>query len=165
MKIRRSTLIENEKIEIQMTPMIDIVFQLLVFFIMTFRIGAMEGDFNIKMPLAAESGAPDTSQIPPMKLHLNADGAGELQLPFVLNDQAFESWASLTNYIGDLIGDDRGPGSVQESAEVEIHADYNLRYEYVVQAMDSISGRIDPSTGGIIKLIEKIKFAPQTSGG
>jgi len=165
MKIRHSRLISNEKIEIQMTPMIDIVFQLLVFFIMTFRIGAMEGDFNIKMPLAAESGAPDTSQIPPMKLYLTADSAGELQYPFVLNEQSFDSWSALTAYMGDIIGSDRGPGSVQDSAEVEIHADYNLRYEHVVSAMDSISGRIDPSTGAIIKLIEKIKFAPQASGG
>jgi biopolymer transport protein ExbD len=165
MKIRHSTLIGDEKIEIQMTPMIDIVFQLLVFFIMTFRIGAMEGDFNIKMPLAAEAGAPDTSQIPPLKLQLSADANGELQLPFVLNDQGFESWPALTAYIADLVGDERGPGSVQESAEVELHADYHLRYEYVVQAMDAVSGRIDPATGAIIKLIEKIKFAPQTSGG
>lgn len=164
MKIRHSTLLGDEKIEIQMTPMIDIVFQLLVFFIMTFRIGAMEGDFNIKMPLATESGAPDTSQIPPMKLYLTADAGGELQYPFILNDQSFDSWPALTTYIGELIGSERGPGSVQDSAEVEIHADYNLRYEHVVSAMDSISGRIDPSTGAIIKLIEKIKFAPQASG-
>ena len=34
---------EGEKIELQMTPMIDIVFQLLVFFIMTFKIVSMEG--------------------------------------------------------------------------------------------------------------------------
>ena len=49
-----------QKIELQMTPMIDIVFQLLVFFVMTFKIAAMEGDFNIKMPAAAPSqGMPD----------------------------------------------------------------------------------------------------------
>ena len=41
---------KNEKIELQMTPMIDIVFQLLVFFIMTFNVVAQEGDFNIRMP-------------------------------------------------------------------------------------------------------------------
>ena len=46
----------DEKIELQMTPMIDIVFQLLIFFIMTFKIVAQEGDFNIKMPLASSAG-------------------------------------------------------------------------------------------------------------
>lgn len=53
-----------------MTPMIDIVFQLLVFFIMTFKIVSQEGDFHIKMPVAnlaprpsddLQSNCPDTS--------------------------------------------------------------------------------------------------------
>ncbi|MEC9149539.1 MAG: biopolymer transporter ExbD, partial [Planctomycetota bacterium] len=37
MKIRKIGTAE-EKIELQMTPMIDIVFQLLVFFVMTFKV-------------------------------------------------------------------------------------------------------------------------------
>ena len=65
---------EEDKIELQMTPMIDIVFQLLVFFIMTFKIVAQEGDFNIKMPLAApNAGTADDSLLPPLKLRLLAD--------------------------------------------------------------------------------------------
>ena len=52
MKIRHTTSSGQDKIELQMTPMIDIVFQLLVFFIMTFKIVSQEGDFNVKMPLA-----------------------------------------------------------------------------------------------------------------
>ena len=43
---------EPDEIKLNMTAMIDIVFQLLVFFIMTFKVVAMEGDFNIRMPLA-----------------------------------------------------------------------------------------------------------------
>ena len=64
MKFRHRN-IDEEKIELQMTPMIDIVFQLLVFFIMSFKIVAQEGDFNIKMPLAApNAGTPDDSLLP-----------------------------------------------------------------------------------------------------
>ena len=37
-------------VAIDMTPMIDIVFQLLVFFILTLQITAVEGDFNVRMP-------------------------------------------------------------------------------------------------------------------
>ena len=44
---------ENEEIKLAMTPMIDIVFQLLVFFIMTYQVTTMEGDYNIRMPSAA----------------------------------------------------------------------------------------------------------------
>ncbi len=53
---------QNEEIKLQMTPMIDIVFQLLVFFIMTYKVTALEGDFNIRMPSAADTQTitPDT---------------------------------------------------------------------------------------------------------
>ncbi len=42
-----------DKVEMQMTPMIDIVFQLNIFFLFTFKIVLPEGDFNIRMPSAA----------------------------------------------------------------------------------------------------------------
>ena len=44
----------RSRLQMNMTPMIDVVFQLLVFFIMTFKIVALEGDFNVRMPLASE---------------------------------------------------------------------------------------------------------------
>ena len=58
MRVRNVQRRAGEEIELQMTPMIDIVFQLLIFFIMTFKIIAPEGDFNIKMPLSAPSDGP-----------------------------------------------------------------------------------------------------------
>ena len=47
----RNTNKEVEKIEPQMAPMIDIVFQLLIFFMLTLKIVEPEGDFSINMPL------------------------------------------------------------------------------------------------------------------
>lgn len=46
---------EAEKIEPQMAPMIDVVFQLLIFFMLTLKIIEPEGDFPINMP----QGRPD----------------------------------------------------------------------------------------------------------
>lgn len=49
-----------DKVLIDMTPLIDIVFQLLTFFVMTLKVASLEGDFNIKMPLAnGNEAAPD----------------------------------------------------------------------------------------------------------
>ncbi len=164
MKIRHMSSTADDGVQLQMTPMIDIVFQLLVFFIMSFKIVAQEGDFNIKMPLAAAGGAPDESLALPLKLYLTADSRGELQLPFVLNEQQFDTFPALTAYVAGYIGNERGPGSVQETAEVELHCDYNLRYEFVVNAIDAVSGEVDPQTGRVNELVQKIKFAPQTEG-
>ena len=44
MKIRRPS--TDGSVKIDMTPMIDVVFQLLAFFLMTFKVAAVEGDFQ-----------------------------------------------------------------------------------------------------------------------
>lgn len=152
---------QSDKIELQMTPMIDIVFQLLVFFIMTFKIVAAEGDFNIKMPIGApREGLPDPNQLPPMKLRLRADSNGEL-VQMQLNQKGFkrEDWGALRGYIIGVLGDDRGPMSIQDSAEVELDCDYNLHYEHVIDAITAVSGYRDDNDK-IVKLVEKIKFSP-----
>jgi len=156
MKVRNAR--EAEKIEIPMTPMIDIVFQLLIFFIMTFKIVSLEGDFNIKMPASAPSqGAPDEDQLPPMKLRLTAGEGGGLS-GITLNDRQFTGLDELHVYIMDLVGSDES-GEGLEGAEVELDCDYGLRYENVVAAITAVSGEIDDD-GSIIKLVEKIKFTP-----
>ena len=158
MKIRKGT---ELKAEMQMTPMIDIVFQLLTFFLFTFRIGGAEGDFNIKMPLGAASGLPDDiNKLPPMKIRLQADPTTGRLARITLNDKSFGTdFDSLRNYIIGVVGDAQGPGSIRESAEVELDCDYNLRYEYVIYAVTAVSGYVSPD-GQIVRLIEKLRFSP-----
>ena len=167
MKVRHTTSSGQDKIELQMTPMIDIVFQLLVFFIMTFKIVSQEGDFNIKMPLDAPStGTIDDLQMPPMRIRLTADETGKLSGVF-LNDRGLSyaegariPMVSLREEIVAIIGDDRGPGSYQEQAEVQLDCDYRLNYAHVIEAITAVSGFIDPNSGAVVKLVEKINLAP-----
>jgi biopolymer transport protein ExbD len=159
MSLRIASRNKDAKVEIPMTPMIDIVFQLLVFFIFTMKVGGQEGDFNIKMPVAAPRvGLPDESLLP-MKIYLRAGPGGELA-QVSLNDINFGvSLDALHQKILSLVGDARGPGSVQETAEVELECDYNLRYEYVMKCITAVSGYVD-AHGNIVKLVEKLKFSP-----
>lgn len=154
MKIKRTS--GDAKIPIDMTPMIDIVFQLLTFFIMTLKIVAQEGDFNIKMPLAAPRAGTPENQIPPIKLRLVAGVDGSCQ-DIIMNDRSFGAggWLALHQEIAALVGD----GSLDSTAEVELDCDYNLKYENVIRAITAVSGDRQPN-GDILKLIEKIKFAP-----
>ncbi|HPM84268.1 MAG TPA: biopolymer transporter ExbD [Candidatus Anammoximicrobium sp.] len=150
------------KVEMQMTPMIDIVFQLLTFFIMSFKIVAAEGDFDIKMPLAAKSEGLPPDTLPPMKVRLTATTGGQLN-KIRLNDNDFGlSFDGLHNYIISVIGDERGPGSVQATAEVELDCDPQLHYQYVIKAITAVSGYTD-ADGNIVKLVEKIRFTPPKS--
>ena len=161
MKVRRHRGAGEEKIELQMTPMIDIVFQLLVFFIMTFKIVAQEGDFNIKMPISApREGLPPEDQLPPMRLRLQADADGHLA-SIHLNEKAFGTrFNALRNHIISIVGEDTGPLSIRKSAEIEIDADYHLRYANIIKAITAISGFKNPDDQEIVKMIEKIKFSP-----
>ena len=69
----------RDKFELQMTPMIDVVFLLLIFFMLTFKITIPEGNFNINMPLTAPTaGLPDQNFRPEIKVRLIADPAGTL---------------------------------------------------------------------------------------
>src|SRR5437868_5906032 len=77
MKVRNNSGGPPEKIPIDMTPMIDIVFQLMAFFIMTLKVVQHEGDFNIKMPLAAMGGPPPIG-LPPIQVRLVAASDGRL---------------------------------------------------------------------------------------
>ena len=155
MKIRYRR--NDEKTELSMTSMIDIVFLLLVFFVMTFKISAQEGDFNVKMPLQGNGSPIDNTQLP-LKLRLISDGAGNLS-EIVLNEsRSFGTdWDSLHNNIMQLVGDDSGP-SEDEGPEVEIDLDYDLHYVHVIAAITAVTGHRQGDD--IIKLVERIKFAP-----
>ena len=158
MKIRKSAASGNDKVEMQMTPMIDIVFQLLTFFVMSFKIATQEGDFNIKMPLAAAASSVAVEPIPPIKVKLIADAQGALA-GIRMGERGLARFSDLNNEIMRLVGGSAGPSTEESPYEVEIDADYNLRYENVVAAITAVSGYVDKD-GHIIKLVEKLKFAP-----
>jgi len=166
MKVRNTQRHGDEKVEIQMTPMIDIVFQLLVFFIMTFKIVSPEGDFNIKMPILAPSqGEPDPNQMPPIKVRLRAGPDGKLA-GAAMNNRPLDisqNFRDLQQQIREIVGDDRGPGSIAAETEVALDCDYQLRFEYVIDTITAVSGYID-ERGNIIKVIEKIRFDAPRGG-
>ncbi|MCA8997943.1 MAG: biopolymer transporter ExbD [Planctomycetaceae bacterium] len=159
MKIRRHE--TDSKIEMQMSAMIDIVFQLLIFFMLTLKIIAPEGDFNINMPLGAV--APSDDQPPPpldlkVKIEANPDGSLK-QLYFGsrgLGNEFPGSFDRLNNEIAQVAGG--GQGGFSDDLEVELIPDYNLHYRYIVKAISACRGRMIGDRQ--VTYIEKIKFAP-----
>ncbi|MCU0958825.1 MAG: biopolymer transporter ExbD [Pirellulaceae bacterium] len=162
MKFRHVGSQEERKIELQMTPMIDIVFQLLTFFIMSFKIVAQEGDFNIQMPLATQQqGLPEDSPLVTLHVQLRADATGRLLSSggIVVNgERMLDSIEALHNFVIGVVGGDEP--SARADAEVEFDFDYGLHYEHIIEAITAVSGYVDRSTGQVQKLIEKIKFTP-----
>jgi biopolymer transport protein ExbD len=167
MKVRGGGKLQ-EKVDMQMAPMIDVVFQLLIFFMLTMKIITPEGDFNINMPIGAPAEQDNTDiNLPDIKVHLVAGPGGGLesvmfgQRNLGSDEKAFER---LNNAILNAIGGRPGNPLMKE-IEVEIKADYNLHYGYTIKAIGACTGRIDKKTGNLVRYIEKIKFAPPVRPG
>ena len=154
MKIRNRG--EAEKSGLNMTSMIDVVFLLLIFFVMTFKIVELEGDFSVRMPLAgSDSMTMDPTDLP-LKLRLQADENGKLTSMALNEINLGTDFDQLRANVVELIGA-TAPVEGEEGPEIEIDTDYNLRYEYVIRSITAVSGYKQGNE--VVKLIEKIKFA------
>jgi biopolymer transport protein ExbD len=152
----------GDKISIDMTPMIDVVFQLMSFFMCSLKVVSPEGDFDIRMPLGvAAAAAPDDQQVPPIRVKLTANPDGALA-GIAMNGQPVADFEELRKRIVALVGTDTGPNSLAERTEVELDCDYGLKYVNVVRAITSVSGKVQD--GQIVELIKKIKFTPPKRG-
>ena len=158
---------DPEEIKINMTAMIDIVFQLLVFFIMTFKVVAMEGDFNIKMPLASESADSLDEELPDLiTVRLDAGENGNISSITVDDSEILREatmFSDLTSIVEERLAAEGDPERTSET-EVEFDIAYNLKYSYTVQAIAAVSGKVLPDGEGIKTLIKKVKFKDVGNG-
>lgn len=154
-----------------MSSMIDIVFLLLSFFVITYKTPEVEGDFSIRMP--AQSQALQMSSLDdltPVSIHLSADSSGNLSgIRFGSNELGVNMdllRQSVFQYVqqGEKIDFQTALNSnilpnIQNDFEVELDFDPNLRYKYIMQAITAVTGYVN-ADNQMIKLVEKIKFAP-----
>ena len=133
-----------------MMSMIDIVFQLLVFFILTFKVVVSEGDYNIRMPLA---------QLPPTEMEIDrpelirvqllAGEAGdirsievddEVEVTTLSGDSVAEFYEQLNDYVDARVSTGNDP-EVGVETKVEFDIDNNLKYSHTVRAIEAVSGK------------------------
>lgn len=152
------------KVEPPMAPLIDIVFLLLVFFLLTLQIRAHEGNVQIQMPIVKGCIASHTPS--PVSVQLVANDDGSLKDVIYrteslgVGEQAFEK---LNKKIRDAVGYRAGHKALNQELQVEIEADYNLDYRYAVNALSACSFTREKSPEGNfrqVKLVDRIRFAP-----
>ncbi len=115
---RRSDLQEPS---FQVTPMIDIVFLMLCFFITSQIFAQWEAEINIQLPTATESGLPGRL---PGEVIINVFEDGSI----VVNRQALEP-KELSGLLQNLV--EHFPGQ-----SVLIRADKETRYDDIIQTLD-----------------------------
>ncbi len=130
---RRTT--EDTKVEMNMTPMIDVVFQLLTFFMFTLKPMIHEGQFAVDMAATAGAAAPTVEEfkIPPLAVYLKATEGGDLAA-ILLGERQLRNFDDLRIQIQGLAG-----GAFAEEVEAEIHADDALQYAHLVSAVNALT--------------------------
>jgi biopolymer transport protein ExbD len=141
-----------------MSSMIDIVFLLLVFFVMTFTITAVEGDFNIEAaPLARQSGNPDNrSEILPLQLRLTAGADGSLAA-IRCNGRRFADFDQLHRFVLELAIERTNLEAPLDDFTVDLDCDQQLDYKYVIDAITAVTGHLQ-GDGKRIALIQQVRF-------
>jgi len=158
MRIRNTQRPAGDKDNLKMTAMIDIVFLLLIFFVMTFKVLAPEGDFSVKMPQKPGPGKLPPGDLPPLVVELRAGQGGRLTA-IRFGERDLSDFDELHHQIRRLVRDHAGPGSVAAAAEVELVCDYDLHFEHVIDAMTAISGYVADDGRSIVRLIENVKLS------
>jgi biopolymer transport protein ExbD len=134
--------------------MIDIVFLLLVFFILTFRVVAPEGDFLVEMPQAA---AADTEVRPPdfrlpLVVRLTSTATGELS-GITLNGRRLADMQELREAVQQRV--DESPRG--DELEIVLDCDEALNYRHTIDAVTAVRGYIAPQ-GGVVPLVKNIRI-------
>lgn len=138
-KRRRSRL--KSEVEIQVTPMLDMAFQLLTFFIMTYNPSPIEGQFGLDLlpekpqtQAAAASSSPTSNELPPdlrtLPTMLRADAAGRLA-GLTLGESELDDLEGLRTTLKGIVSD---PNLAFDQATIQV--DPNLLYTELVQVID-----------------------------
>ena len=131
-----------------MTPMIDVVFLLLTFFVLTFKIVVPEGDFNIHMSSAGQAPSP-VAESDSVQVRLTAQADGSLSA-IHLNEEEIADFNLLRQRVKAIC-------EKKPDWEIVLFPDEHLHYEYVIKAMTAVNGEWDGGT--IRKISDNIKFA------
>lgn len=109
--------------QLPLTPLIDIVFNLLIFFLVATKFAEAERELDVMLPDASEARAVTEK---PREMFINIDAQGRYYV-----SQQFRSLAELQDDLNRAYVDN--PGRVS----VVIRADKRCRWEYVVSAINA----------------------------
>jgi len=117
--------------EINMAPMIDMVFLLLIFFMVASKLAQMER-VPVELPVADKSKVPDETPHRQMISILPAkEGADQAQI--FMNLETIDNLEDFATKIGAMY-------AANENMKVYMRADKDVKYKHIKQIMDACSG-------------------------
>lgn len=157
--MRRRRRSQSLEVELPITPMLDMAFQLLTFFVFTYRPSSFEGLMQMALPAAGASKAPagapvepTTSDVDPaipgLTVAIKSPAKSDDPVPagYEVVDEATQKKSPDLKTLEDLekyLHSARK--GLQSTEEIKIKADGRVKYEFVLQVADVC---IDPGKGG-----------------
>ena len=170
---RREKAEASPEVELPITPMLDMAFQLLTFFVFTYHPSALEGQIEMTLPKSGEAMASKPEDVNP-----NKPSDEELEVPseltVIIKTQAGGENPHMPHqYLVEAREGTTSPMTKKEELEaylikakegltnkddIKIRADSRLKYAYVMEVMDICH---DPKKGGF----KRVGFAPPPDFG
>jgi biopolymer transport protein ExbD len=157
--MRRRKKERHEEVELNMAAMLDMAFQLLTFFILTFKPSPIEGQLNMRLPppkpvtavVGAAAGSDEKNTDPlagltTLVIAIEGDQEGTLKRTKIA-DTVMGSIGVFENKLREILSD---PGSGFD--QVIVSVDSRLRYEELMQVIDVCSRQKLPSGEPLTKL-------------
>lgn len=119
MKFKRP---EPEPAAFQLAPMIDIVFLLLIFFIVTWQFSRDELDLKISVPSSSDSKEQRSRSFREIIINVREDGRTYVNGEEVDQDALFRKLSAITD--------------VDRDQPIRVRGDANTDFQYVVEVMD-----------------------------
>lgn len=110
----------DENLSLNLTPMIDVVFLLVIFFMVATRFTELERNIELELPQVAAAGAAATPPAPRV-VAVTADGT-------VLLDEAPVTLAELTTQLATSVRE-------QSDVQVVIHGDSRTAFQHIAAAL------------------------------
>jgi biopolymer transport protein ExbD len=123
MNLRRR--INQEPIQLQLAPMIDVILFLLCFFLLTWNLARYEQDLEVKVPVA-RNGAPPKELPGEVILNLKSNGTVELERRALSVSQLQDKLAAIAQ--------------VYPDQAVVLRGAEDVEYKYVVKVLDACRG-------------------------
>lgn len=141
-------------------PLINVALLLLVFFVWSLKINGAQDLGQRNIPIGQRPVAVVDHSLSEIKVGLRSDRAGNLTRVTLGSIDLGNDDAAFDRLNAEILGIvSRSGNPLRRDIEVEIDADYETQYKYVVRAVAKCSGRYDPETRQVTRYVEKIKFA------
>jgi biopolymer transport protein ExbD len=119
MKFKRP---ESQPAAFQLAPMIDIVFLLLIFFIVTWQFSRDELDLKVSVPSSSDSKKQESRSFKEIIVNVREDGTTFVNGEKLSEDQLFSKLFSITR--------------VDRDQPIRVRGDAGTDFQYVVEVMD-----------------------------